>query len=79
MEVEQLIPDEEIERVHANANFGMPKREVVNLAVLKCACGYYQGFTSQQIATEHGLIGKKYKLTKRGQEYLWAAFGDDTF
>ena len=72
---EDIITDEEIERVHANANFGsMGKREVVNQGVLKCASGYYQGHTSTQIITEHGLIDDKYRLTPKGRMYLWAAF-----
>jgi len=51
---EDIISEEEIERVHANANFGsMSKRDVVNQGVLKCASGYYQGHTSKQIITEH--------------------------
>lgn len=72
---EEIITDEEIERVHANANFGsMSKRQVVNQGVLKCASGYYQGSTSTQIITEHGLIDDKYRLTPKGRMYLWAAF-----
>lgn len=71
----EIISDEEIERVHGNANFGsMGKREVVNQGVLKCASGYYQGHTSTQIITEHGLIDDKYGLTPKGRMYLWAAF-----
>lgn len=73
--VEEIISDEEIERVHANANFGcMSKRDVVNQGVLKCASGYYQGSTSNQIIREHGLVDAKYRLTKKGRRYLWAAF-----
>lgn len=80
MNVSEIIPDNEIDRVHANANFGsMEKRDVVNLGVLKAACGFYQGSTSRAIITEHGLINKDYKLTDKGQRYLWAAFGDGTF
>ena len=74
-EAEEIIPDEEIERVHANANFGsMDKRQVVNQGVLKCASGYYQGSTSTQIIKEHGLIDDNYQLTPKGRMYLWAAF-----
>ena len=74
--VEEIIPDEEIEKVNGNANFGLciSKRDVVNQGVLKCASGYYQGATSTQIIKEHGLINDRYKLTKKGKEYLWAAF-----
>lgn len=71
----EIISDEEIERIHANANFGgMEKREVVNQGVLKCASGYYQGSTSTQIIKEHGLVDAEYKLTPKGKTYLWAAF-----
>ena len=77
MKPEEIISDEEIEVVHANANFGaMGKREVVNQGVLKCASGFYQGSTSMAICVEHGLIGNRnsYKLTDKGRAYLWAAF-----
>lgn len=73
----EIISDEEIEQVHANANFGnMDKRAVVNQAVLKCASGYYQGSTSNQIIKEHGLVTETYKLTKKGRQYLWAVFSN---
>ena len=75
--VEDIVSDEEVERVHANANFGsMSKRDVLNFGVLKCASGYYQGHTSTQIIKEHGLVNDKYELTAKGRAYLWAAFGD---
>lgn len=75
MKASEIITDEEIERVHANANFGhMKKRNVVDQAVLKCASGYYQGHTSTQIIKEHRLITAEYELTAKGRAYLWAAF-----
>jgi len=74
-EAKEIITDEEIERVHGNANFGsISKRDVVNQGVLKCASGYYQGHTSNQIIKEHGLVTENYKLTTKGKKYLWAAF-----
>lgn len=74
---ESLISDDEIDRVHANANFGsMDKREVVNQGVLKCASGFRQGSTSTAIIKEHGLINNNYKLTEKGRNYLWAAFSN---
>jgi hypothetical protein len=77
-EQQEIISDEEIERVHANADFGsMTKRQVVNQGVLKCAAGYYQGHTSTQIITKHGLIDKEYSLTPKGKIYLWATFSSD--
>ena len=77
MTPESIVTDSEIELVHANANFGgtISKRDVVNLGVLKCASGYHQGHTSETICKEHGLISDSYKLTKRGQRYLWAVYG----
>ena len=73
----EIITDEEIEKIHGNANFGgMSKRDVVNQAVLKCASGYYQGSTSTRIITEHDLIDVKYNLTTKGKMYLWAAFSN---
>ncbi len=75
---EEIVSDEEVERVHANANFGsMPKRDVLNYGTLKTACGYYHGSTSTSICIEHGLITEKtHKLTKKGRQYLWAVFGE---
>lgn len=76
-EEQELISDEEIERVHGRANFGegISKRDVVRLGVLKCAADYHQGHTSKTICIEHGLITEKtYKLTKKGKRYLWAAW-----
>ena len=70
-----IITDEEITKVHANANFGgRLKRDVVRLGILKCASGYYQGSTSTAILREHKLIDAEYNITAKGRSYLWAAF-----
>lgn len=75
MNVQEIITDEEIEKVWGGAHFGsMQKRDIVNQAVLKCASGYYQGKTSTQIITELGLINEQYNLTPKGKIYLWEAF-----
>jgi len=75
---QEIITDEEIESVHGNANFGsMGKRQVVDQGVLKVASGYYQGHTSTQIITKHGLIDKDYQLTPKGRMYLWATFATE--
>lgn len=83
MKPEDIITDAEIERVHGHADFGegTVKREVVNRALLKCACGYYDGHTARTIIADHGLIrdararGSATALTARGRKYLWAVFG----
>lgn len=75
MSKQEIISDEQVDKVHGNANFGSTgKREVVDQGLLKCASGYYQGYTSTKILTEHGLIDKEYKLTAKGRTYLWEAF-----
>lgn len=72
-----IISNEEIERVHAHANFGsMSKRRVVDDGIIKAAYGYGTGHTQQQILLEHGLIEKpkpsshRMVLTQKGYEYL---------
>jgi hypothetical protein len=77
MNVQELISNEELEKVHGNSNFGpdLSKRDVVAYGVLKCASGYYQGATSRRICVDHGLIDEKtYELTSKGRAYLWASF-----
>lgn len=78
--VEDIVTDAEVIRVHAHANFGpMSPREVVNDGVRKYAVGYSGGHTQQCILYEHGLIGKpkgySANLTKKGKEYA-RALGD---
>lgn len=76
-EMAEIVSDEEIVRVHANANFGsMPPRQVVNDGVRKVAVGYHCGHTQFTILREHGLItkprGMSYdcNLTKKGKRYF---------
>lgn len=80
-EVRTLVKCEDLERAWGHANFGgYTKREVLALAVLKCASGYHQGHTGMTIAADLGLIHRNtYTLTDRGRQYLWAAFrmGED--
>ncbi|WP_417831667.1 hypothetical protein [Terasakiella sp.] len=86
MKPEDIITDQEIETVHANANFGdgMTKREVVNLALLKFACGFGNGYTALQIISEHGLVRENRKrgttsLLPKGRKYLWSVYGKANF
>jgi predicted transcriptional regulator len=79
--VTNIISDEEIERVHGNANFGsMSKRQVVGEGVLKYAFGYDTGHTQLAILLEHGLVKKpksmsyKTDVTEKGKRYLRALF-----
>lgn len=73
-----VITDEQIEKAWGNSNFGdflnQNKRELVNNTVLKCASGYYTGHTSKRIVEELGLVTPKWRLTKKGKEYLYEAY-----
>ena len=79
---QNIISDEQIEKVHAHASFGsMSKRAVVNEGVLKAAFGYGSGHTQMTILHEHGLIRDFRKsmgnmnLTVKGKRYLRAVYG----
>ena len=75
-----MVTEEEIEKAWGHAGFGgAAKIDVVRFAVLKCACGIHQGFTSKAIVTELGLIMEGYRcyeLTSRGQYCLFQWFGE---
>ena len=78
----EIITDEEVIRVHGNANFGgQPPRDVVDETVIKFALGYHSGSTAMSIVIEHGLATAPRKthqrpnLTKKGWEYMRAMFG----
>lgn len=79
-----IVPDVEIERVHANANFGnQTKRSVVNSGVVKFGGGWTCGYMQRQILIEHGLIRPtksqhSYRgiLTPKGHRYLRAILRD---
>ena len=76
----EIISDEEIERVHAYANFGdTGKRDVVDSTILKVSCGYHVGHTAMTIIKEHGLIKitpkhRRISVTKMGKKYLFATY-----
>lgn len=78
MRVEEIVGDGHLNKVWGNANFGsISRRELVAFSLLKCACGYYTGFTARQILIELELVNEKeWTLTKKGKEYLWAAFSN---
>lgn len=72
-----IISDEEVQRVHKNANFGpRPPRSIIDEGVVEHAFGYSGGSVRTAILLEHGLIhkpramGYKAALTEKGREYL---------
>lgn len=69
-----IVTNEELDAAWGNANFGdTPKREVLKDTLLKCVCGYSTGKTAKAICEELGLITMIYKITLKGQEYLYFA------
>lgn len=84
-QLEAVIGDAEIVRVHGYANFGpeITPRQVVNDGVRKYAVGYQGGHTQLCILMEHGLITKprpgKYdaNLTQKGKRYAQALYQID--
>jgi hypothetical protein len=84
---DEIVTDEQIEFVHAYANFGsMSKRDVVNDGVLKYYMEYTCGGTQIQILSEHGLIKRardvhssKATLTAKGRAYLKAILKSASF
>lgn len=80
MTTEEIVTDKEINEVWQNADFGsVPRRDVIKFALLKAACKFGNGHTSECIIQELGLVGKSHMksatLTAKGRKYLWAAFG----
>lgn len=72
--LEELVSTEELNEKFTYANFGrQSNRNVVAYALLKVACGYHNGSTSQWIIETLGLC-KNFKLTEKGREYLYTAF-----
>ena len=77
--LEDIVSNEEIEKVWGRSDFGsMRRREVIKYGLLECVAGYKQGKTAQQIITELGLITEKYRITKKGRQYLWEAFSNES-
>jgi hypothetical protein len=73
---QDLITDAQINAVWENANFGdVPRRDIIDETILKCASGYHSGYTAQCIVRELGLVSpKKWELTALGRKYLYEAF-----
>lgn len=78
---EEIIPTQQVNLVHGNANFGpRDNRSVINEALLKVACRFANGSTATMILMEHRLIiapsvTDNALLTEKGRKYLWSVFG----
>jgi hypothetical protein len=73
---EQIVTDEEITKAWGNASFGICKRVALKYALLKVMCKpeCRQSHTMTKILEELELITPKYRVTKKGREYIWAVF-----
>ena len=74
-----LISEEEVHRVHGNANFGpIAPRTILNRGVLSAMLGYHVGSTLSRILRKHKLIRQNGDLTAFGKKYaraLWEEKG----
>lgn len=71
----EILPQHEIETAFMGSNYGGTSNEdVLKTGLLKVACGYHNGHTTECILQELDLTDKKGKLTRKGQQYLYAAF-----
>lgn len=79
MKPEEIVTDKELDAVIKDEHYlpNKPKREYIKFALLKIASGYANGHTIGCVLHELGLVVQNHlKLTKKGQEYLWACFSD---
>jgi hypothetical protein len=80
---EGIIPEADVVRVHAYANFGatITKREILNEGVLQFAFGFSTGHTLRTILFEHGLLCSPRKhgdtpiLSQKGFRYMRSLSG----
>jgi hypothetical protein len=77
-ELVDIISDERVNDVMCFTDFGLPHRDVIKYALLKYATGYQTGSTAKYCLIEFGLISQKLVLTKKGKEYLYFAFYNNT-
>lgn len=72
--LQDIVSDEELEKVWGSASFGIPKRDVIKLTLLKRASLYRCGHTCQVICKQLDLLDHESNLTFKGGQYLWEAF-----
>lgn len=80
----EIVPLSELNKVFCKLNYGPntdPRKKLKEL-LLKIASGYWIGSGSQLFTNDLGLMyytkkKREMKLTKKGMQYLYAAFEDD--
>lgn len=76
LSVREIISDKELFDTMIFTDFDeRTHREVIKHTLLKCACGYVVGKSAVDVSRELGLVHEtKWELTKKGKEYLYAAY-----
>ncbi|CUJ42176.1 hypothetical protein ACOTC8_30030 [Achromobacter xylosoxidans] len=71
----KVVSEHDLEIAFLGTNFGAADhRKLIEIGVLKKACGYYCGHTLTQIMIRLKLIGTRGNVLKRGRELLRAAY-----
>jgi len=73
------LTDKVLEDAFAGTNFGRTDfRRMVEMGLLKVACGWYNAHTLMSIMIDLKLVTKKQqKLTRKGQLVVWCAYGKE--
>lgn len=75
MTTTEILSQHEIDTAFFGTNYGGTEPiEVLKTGLLKVACGYHNGHTTESILVELHLTDWNGKLTRKGQQYLYAAF-----
>ncbi len=73
--IAELVSDEQLEKAFKGTNYGDKNpRDVIKLGLMKVACEYHNGHTTQQILLHLELQTKDLKLTNKGRQYLYDAY-----
>lgn len=73
----KVVSEHDLEIAFLGTNFGgADHRKLIEVGVLKKACGYCCGHTLTQIMIRLKLIGTRGNLLKRGRELLRAAYDE---
>ena len=71
------VTDDEVARAFAGTNFGTANhRKLLVQGVLKRVAGYHSGHTLKTIMQHLGLTTPANGVSKKGREFLFAAFYD---
>lgn len=74
-DVKKIVSDIDLNKEFKGTNFGgANQRDLVKWCLMKMVCGFNDGHTIMCICRDLKLLGKTWKMTKKGKSYLWASF-----